>query len=54
MALIRLGWDIIRDVLPLVLKHNGNRSAIAAELEAERDWARFCAAHGLPRRNDAP
>lgn len=56
MALARLAWDIMSDILPLVIKHKGNRAAITAHLNAEREWARFCARHGLPRNtpHDAP
>lgn len=39
----------LTELAALTIKHKGNRAAITAQLEADKEWARFCARHGLPR-----
>ncbi len=44
----------LAELARLAVKHKGNRAAITAELEADKEWARFCARHGLPRNTERP
>ncbi len=38
----------------LLLKHRGDLTAVQADLDADKEWARFCARHGLPRNTERP
>ena len=42
----------LAELARLAVKHKGNRAAITAELEADKEWARFYARHGLPRSTE--
>lgn len=44
--------ELAVELARLAIRHRGNTAAIAAALQEEREWARFCARHGLPRHTD--
>lgn len=43
MDYLRAGGELVQ----LLAKHRGDLSAVQADLEADREWARFRARHGL-------